>query len=140
MSSLKTAKWTALIWIVQCGSKTMPCAADSLKTFAFAISKWAKSPAGLSVDFFSEEGGAGKFTPLVRNVEIRNMRTKKTKYALYLRGLKKAHTKDVQLLDGDFEGIAQPDVVENVNRLALRNARENGKLMPPVESRKCVSY
>jgi polygalacturonase len=95
--------------------------------------------AGLSVDFFSEEGGAGKFTPQVHNVEIRNMRTKKTKYALYLRGLKKAHIKDVRLLDGDFEEIAQLDVVANVNRLALRNAREYGKLMPPVESRKCVS-
>lgn len=44
--------------------------------------------AGVSIDFFYEEGEAGKFVPVARNLEIRNLKTRKAQYALYLRGFK----------------------------------------------------
>ncbi|HLJ26235.1 MAG TPA: glycoside hydrolase family 28 protein [Candidatus Angelobacter sp.] len=83
--------------------------------------------AGLSIDFFYEEGEAGKFTPVVRNVELRNVTTTKAQYALYLRGFKKAPIEDVRLVDCDLKGIEKPNVIENVENLALRNVRINGK-------------
>jgi polygalacturonase len=85
--------------------------------------------AGLSIDFFYEEGANGKFTPVVRNVDIRNLVTHKAQYALYLRGLKNAPIEGVNLIDCDFEGVSQPNLVENVNNLALRNVHINGKLV-----------
>jgi polygalacturonase len=84
--------------------------------------------AGLSIDFFYEEGEAGKYTPVVRNVDIRNLTMNKAQYALYLRGLKKAPIENIYLSDCDLKGVEKPNVIENVNDLALRNVRINGKL------------
>ncbi|HEY2914106.1 MAG TPA: glycoside hydrolase family 28 protein [Candidatus Angelobacter sp.] len=85
--------------------------------------------AGLSIDFFYEEGEAGKFTPVVRNVDIRNLTTKKAQYALYLRGFKNAPIGDVRLMDCILQGVEKPSVVENVRGLQLSNVRINGKLV-----------
>ncbi len=89
--------------------------------------------AGVSIDFFYEEGEAGKFTPVVRNVDIRNLRTQKAKYALYLRGFKNAPIEGVRLSDCDFEGVATPNLLENVKDISFRNVRVNGKLIEHVE-------
>ena len=84
--------------------------------------------AGLSIDFHYEEGDSGKFTPVVRNVELRNLSTQKAQYALYLRGFKNAPITGVRLVDCDLRGIEKPSVIENVQNLDLRNVRINGKL------------
>ena len=85
--------------------------------------------AGLSIDFFYEEGEAGKFTPVVRNVDLRNLTTKKAQYALYLRGFKNAPIGDVHLIDCNLQGVEKPNVLENVKGLRLRNVRINGKVV-----------
>ncbi len=85
--------------------------------------------AGLSIDFFYEEGEAGKYTPVVRNVDIRNLSTNKAQYAFYLRGFKNAPITGVRITDCDLGGVAKPNVVENVEGLELRNVRINGKLV-----------
>jgi len=83
--------------------------------------------AGLSIDYNYEEGDKGNFTPIVRDVEIRNLKTKKAEYALYLRGFKNAPIYDISVVDCDFEGVAKPNVIENVKGLSLRNVIINGK-------------
>lgn len=85
--------------------------------------------AGLSIDFHYEEGAEGKFTPVARNIEMRDVKTQKAKHALYLRGFKDAPIENIRVLDCDFEGIEKPDVIENVNDLSLKDVKENGKLV-----------
>lgn len=83
--------------------------------------------AGVSVDFHYEEGEAGKFTPVARNLDVRNLKTKKAKYALYLRGLRNAPIENVSVADCDFAGVEKSDVIEHVHGLSLQNVKENGK-------------
>ena len=90
--------------------------------------------AGVSIDFFYEEGEAGKFVPVARNLEIRNLKTRKAQYALYLRGFKNAPIEGVRLVDCDFDGVSKPDLIENVTGPSLHNVRENGKLVQPAET------
>ncbi len=85
--------------------------------------------AGLSIDFFYEEGEHGRFTPVVRNVQVRNLNVQQTKYALYLRGFKNAPIRDVRLSDCDFVHVTQSNVIENVEDLVLKNVRINGQEM-----------
>jgi len=85
--------------------------------------------AGLSIDDLYEEGESGKFRPIVRNVEVRNLTTKKAQYALYLRGLKSAPLENIRLVDSDLQGVEKANVVENVAQLKLRNVRINGRLV-----------
>jgi hypothetical protein len=85
--------------------------------------------AGISIDFYYEEGEAGKFTPVVRNVDIRKLTANKAQYALYLRGFKNAPIENVRVADCELNGVEKPDVTENVKDLVLHNVRINGKLV-----------
>jgi len=85
--------------------------------------------AGLAIDFYYEEGEAGKFTPVVRNVEVRNLTADSAQYALYLRGFKNAPIENVRLADCNLKEVKKPNVIENVKNLALNNVRVNGKLL-----------
>jgi hypothetical protein len=94
--------------------------------------------AAFSVDFFYEEGEGGKFVPVARNLEIRNVKTRKARYALYLRGFNRAPIDGVRVVDCEFNGVSKPDVIENVAGLSLSNVKENGKLMERAEAAKRV--
>ena len=84
------------------------------------------STAGISIDFNYEEGATGKFTPVVHDVEIRNLTMRKAKYALYLRGFSKAPITEVRLSDCDFEGVEKKSVVENVKAISFHHVCING--------------
>lgn len=83
----------------------------------------------VAIDFYYEEGEAGTFTPVVRNVDVRNVRSSKSKYALYLRGFKRAPITDVLVEHCNFDGVAQRNLLENVERLTLRQVRINGQAL-----------
>jgi polygalacturonase len=83
----------------------------------------------VQVDFFYEEGDSGKFPPVVRNLELRNVTSKKSKYVLYLRGYPNAPIEDIRLEDCVFEEVAQPDVIEHVKGLARRRVRVKGQAL-----------
>jgi polygalacturonase len=92
--------------------------------------------AAFSIDFFYEEGEAGNFVPVVRNLEVRNLKARKAQYALYLRGFKGAPIEDVRVIDCDFDGVSKPDVIENVSGLWLHNVKENGRVIEPANTQK----
>jgi polygalacturonase len=85
--------------------------------------------AALAIDFYYEEADNGRFTPIVRNVVLENVRMNKAQYALYLRGFANAPIRGVSLSDCRFEGVAKPNLVEHVEGLELRNVRINGKVV-----------
>jgi polygalacturonase len=80
----------------------------------------------VQVDFHYEEGNSGKFKPVVRNIEMRNVTAKKSNYALYLRGYQDAPIENIRLVDCTFDQVAKPDVLEHVKGLVRRNVRVNG--------------
>ena len=83
--------------------------------------------AGVSIDFNYEEGDKGKFTPVVRDVQIENLTTHEAKYAVYLRGFDSAPIEGVSLKGCDFEGVQDANVIEHVKDIAFRDVKINGK-------------
>jgi polygalacturonase len=81
----------------------------------------------LQVDFLYEEGANGNFPPVVRDVELLRVTSKKSNYGLYLRGYEKGTIADVRVIDCTFDGVAKPDVVEHVTGLVRRNVTVNGE-------------
>lgn len=81
----------------------------------------------LQVDFYYEEGPNGPERPVVRNIDIRDVTCKKAKYALNVRGFPNAPVRNVRLENCQFENVAQPNVVENVEGLALAGVTINGQ-------------
>lgn len=84
------------------------------------------SQAVVTVDFLYEEGDAGKFPPVVRDVEVRNVTSQKSRNALSLRGYAYTPVTNVRIRDCKFENVAQADVLENVKDVALTNVSVNG--------------
>jgi polygalacturonase len=85
------------------------------------------SDAVLQVDFHYEEGERGAFLPVVRDIEMRNVTSRKSAYGLYLRAFSTAPITDVRLQDCDFADVAKGNVVEHVRGLALARVRINGR-------------
>jgi polygalacturonase len=83
----------------------------------------------VTIDFFYEEGDAGKHPPVVRNIDVRNVTSKKSEYALLLRGYTHAPISGVRISDCRFDGVAKPDVIEAVRDLELANVAINGKVL-----------
>jgi len=83
----------------------------------------------LSIDLLYEEGANGAFTPVVRDVEMRNVTSRQSVYALYIRALERSTISDIRIVDCAFSNVARPSVVERVSGLEIRNTRINGKLV-----------
>jgi len=82
----------------------------------------------LTVDLFYEEGDRGRFPPTVRDIEVRDVTSRKSEYAVLLRGYGHTPLNDIRVLDCTFDNVAKPEVVEGVKGLRLANVRINGQL------------
>jgi polygalacturonase len=89
------------------------------------------SNAVLQIDCLYEEGANGPEKPVVRNIEVRGVSSRKSRYALELRGLAASPIRDVRLADCIFENAAQPNVLENVTGLECVNVKINGQPFAP---------
>jgi polygalacturonase len=82
----------------------------------------------VTINFFYEEGEGGPHMPVVRNVDVRNVTSRKSQHALLLRGFKGAPISGVRLENCTFDGVEKPDVLENVKEVELKNVRVNGEV------------
>jgi polygalacturonase len=85
--------------------------------------------ATITADFNYEEGENGPYTPTLRHLVVENLKSGKSKHALDLQGLTKAHVTDVQLNNCTFDNVASGNILKNVDGLTLRNVRINGQLL-----------
>ena len=83
----------------------------------------------LRVNFFYEEGDAGQFTPSVRNINLENITSKKSKYVLHLNGYEHSPVTDVTFRNCTFDNITRPSIISNVKNLVFENVRINGELV-----------
>jgi polygalacturonase len=82
----------------------------------------------VSADFYYEEGDTGRFTPVLRDIDVRGVTSRKSQYVLLLKGYARSPITDVRISDCTFEGVERPDVIQGVRDLVLANVRTNGQL------------
>jgi polygalacturonase len=80
----------------------------------------------LSIDFFYEEGNKGSFTPVAHDIEVRRGTSKKSPYALYLRGFPNAPIENIRVIDCKFDNVAKGNVTEFVRGLDVTGTTING--------------
>ena len=80
----------------------------------------------LSIDFFYEEGNKGSFTPVAHDIEMRRVTSKKSPYALYLRGFPSAPIENIRVIDCKFDNVAKGNVTEFVRGLDVTGTTING--------------
>jgi len=75
----------------------------------------------IDVDMLYEEGAAGAFTPVVRNVVIDRLTVRKAAYAFFIRGLEASPVRGLTVRDSAFRGVAKGSRLEHVEDIVLRN-------------------
>ena len=83
----------------------------------------------LTVDFNYEEGAKGKYTPVVRNLSVQNLKSGRSRLALDVQGFENAPVYDLRLKDCTFENVERPAIVKNVSGLKLENVKVNGSVV-----------
>ena len=78
------------------------------------------------VDFNYEEGDKGSYTPIVRDIDVRNVTSRKSAFGLFLRGYERSPISNVSLTNCTFENVAKGDLLEHVRNLVLTNVIVNG--------------
>ncbi|MGD0037723.1 MAG: glycoside hydrolase family 28 protein [Bacteroidota bacterium] len=77
------------------------------------------SDAIMQIDFYYEEGDAGNFVPLVRNVELKNIESNRSKFAVWIRGYDRSPATNVNIENCTFNNVAEANVLENVKNLSM---------------------
>jgi polygalacturonase len=81
----------------------------------------------VNADFYYEEGKNGAFKPVLRDVDVRNVTSRKSRYAFMLRGFADSPIANIRVSDCRFDGVQSPDVLEGVKDLVLKNVMINGQ-------------
>jgi polygalacturonase len=89
------------------------------------------SDAVLSVDLYYEEGRSGPFTPVVRDVEMRSVTSRRSEYGLYMRAYPGSEISGIRIVDCRFDGVAKGNVTEGVRELRLERVSVNGRPATP---------
>ena len=82
----------------------------------------------LRVNFNYENGDIGNFTPIVRDIFIQNVTSRKSRYALYLDGYKRSPITDITIENCRFDGVQEGDILNFVDNLIMKDVYINGKL------------
>ncbi len=78
------------------------------------------------IDFHYEEGDAGNYTPLVRNIDIRNLQCENAKQVFQVRGYKRSPIKNLHLTHCDFKIAKTIGVLEELDNFVARNVKIQG--------------
>ena len=81
----------------------------------------------IQIDFYYEEAEKGPYKPVVRNINIADVTCDKSGDALSLRGFASSPIRDVHVTRCTFNNAANPNVIEHVEGLDMRDVTINGK-------------
>lgn len=79
------------------------------------------------VDFSYEEGDSGKFTPTVRNIEVRDLHCKKAQQIFNVMGYERSPIKSLHLINTHFDDVKDVGTLKNLDDFATKNVTIKGK-------------
>lgn len=72
------------------------------------------------------EGDVGFHTPVVRNIFLTNVRSKKSRYAVFVKAYERSPVRNLRLEHCSFDGVQNGNVLEHVQGLYLKDVTING--------------
>ena len=83
----------------------------------------------VKINFLYGEGDTGDYPPTVRNINLENTTSKKSKYALSISGYDRSPITGIHLKNCIFDNVDKPNVLVGVGKLILQNVKINGKVL-----------
>jgi len=88
--------------------------------------------------FHYGEGDVGPHTPIVRNIYLSNVTSKKSQYALFIKAYERSPVSKLQLRSCRFDGVERGNVLEHVRGLFFNNVTLNGMPMATEDMRRAA--
>jgi polygalacturonase len=82
----------------------------------------------ISVNFNYGEGDVGEFTPIVRDIYLDHIVSRKSKYAILLNGYERSPISNLMLENCTFNGVNDGNLLNHYVNLTLKNVYINGEL------------
>jgi polygalacturonase len=73
------------------------------------------SEAVLKIDYYYEEGDKGAFTPEIRNIQLENVESQKSPYAIWIKAYDRSPVRNLVLKNCRFADVTYQNVLENVD-------------------------
>ena len=86
------------------------------------------SDAVITVNFNYGEGDVGEHTPIVRDIYVANVTSRKSKYALSLSGYERSPISNLNLYNCRFDGVKSGNILQNYQNLSMKDVYINGEL------------
>ena len=80
------------------------------------------------INFYYEEGDAGKFDPTVRNIFIENLLCQEAQRVFHVRGFERAKIENLSVKNAYFVQAGEVGTLENIGSLTLENVNINGQV------------
>ncbi|MDZ7386191.1 MAG: glycoside hydrolase family 28 protein [candidate division KSB1 bacterium] len=80
------------------------------------------------------EGDVGFHTPVVRNIFLTNVSSKKSRYALFVKAYERSPVRNLRLEHCSFDGVQSGNVLEHVQGLFFKDVTINGVKVSPAGS------
>ena len=87
------------------------------------------SEAVLKIDYYYEEGDKGPFTPEVRNIQLENVESQKSPYAIWIKAYDRSPVKNLSLENCLFNNVANKNIMLNVVDFKSSRVLLNGELL-----------
>lgn len=82
----------------------------------------------LKINFYYGEKDTGQFTPRVRNINMENVTSKKSKYGLLIQAYERAPVTDIRIKNCSFQNVDKPNVLEGVKNVRFNNVKINDEI------------
>jgi polygalacturonase len=83
----------------------------------------------LHIDFDYEEGDAGEFTPIVRDINIENVTSQGSQRAIFINAYERAPVTGVHIRNSTFNGVERDNLINYVENFTVENVFVNGEPM-----------
>ncbi len=87
------------------------------------------SEAVLKINYYYEEGDNGAFTPEVKNIQIENVVSQKSAFAVWIKAYDRSPVKKLVINNCTFNNVANKNTIQNVVDFRVSNCMINGKDM-----------
>ena len=76
----------------------------------------------------SNEGTGGNFLPVVKNIFLNNITSKKSKYGIFVEGLADSKIKNITLQNCSFNNVQKGNIIKNIDGLVMKDFYVNGNI------------
>ena len=83
----------------------------------------------LKINFYYGEKDTGRFTPTVRNINMENVTSRKSKYPLLIQAYERAPATDINIKNCVFQNVAKPNVLEGIRNVRFDNVKINDEIL-----------